>query len=409
MSSIDQIWKTRLEAHLKEVQSYTKYMFNDHLIFVLVFLGAGGALSYQEWLKTMPDDFPVLAIITAVFALIITASSVRTLLKEPDLVFLLPLEENMAGYFQKALVYSFFSQLYVFLVAALVLSPMLFRAESLTGTDFLIICIQILLVKGWNLMLNFRISFYTEPSAKIYDFIVRLAINALTIFFLLSKAYIYVFIMYAVMAVLYIYFQKATKAKGVKWEKLIDLELEKKQSFYRIANLFTDVPKLKKKAKRRKYLDGLLAFVKYKQESMYSYLYTRAFFRSNDYLGIFLRLTIIGGIVLYIIPTNQFSVLAIAILVLYLTGIQMIGLYKHYDMLALPDLYPVQPQFKKAKFLKLLFIMIVSQHVILTLIALISGNIIPALILFAAGFIFAYGFVYLYVKSRLVKMDASVF
>ncbi|UOK58729.1 hypothetical protein MGI18_06265 [Bacillus sp. OVS6] len=53
--------------------------------------------------------------------------------------------------------------------------------------------------------------------------------------------------------------------------------------------------------------------------------------------------------------------------------------------------------------------MIVSQHVILTLIALISGNIIPALILFAAGFIFAYGFVYLYVKSRLVKMDASVF
>lgn len=87
----------------------------------------------------------------------------------------------------------------------------------------------------------------------------------------------------------------------------------------------------------------------------------------------------------------------------------MIGLYKHYDMLALPDTYPVQPQFKKAKFLKLLFIMIVSQHVILTLIALISGNIIPALILFAAGFIFAYGFVYLYVKSRLVKMDASVF
>ncbi|QNG59728.1 ABC transporter permease [Bacillus sp. PAMC26568] len=408
MNNVDAIWKGRLAAHLKEVQSYTKYMFNDHLIFVLVFLGAGGALSYQEWLKTMPDDFPALFILTIVFALIITSSSVRTLLKEPDLVFLLPLEEKMAAYFQKAHIYSFFSQMYVFLIAALVLAPMLFRAESLTGTDYLLICIQILIVKGWNLMLNFRISFYTEPSVKIYDFIVRLAINGLTIFFLLSNAYGYVFIMYGLMILLYIYFQKATKTKGVKWEKLIDAELQKKQSFYRIANLFTDVPKLKRKAKRRKYLDGLLAFVKYKQESMYSYLYTRAFFRSNDYLGIFARLTIIGGIVLYVIPTNQYSVLIIAILVLYLTGIQMIGLYMHYDMLSLPDLYPVHKEYKKAKFLKLLFAVIAVQHVILTIISILAGNIIPSLILFIAGFIFVYSFVYLYVKSRLAKMDASV-
>jgi ABC-2 type transport system permease protein len=408
MNNVDAIWRGRLAAHMKEVQSYTKYMFNDHLIFVLVFLGAGGALSYQEWLKTMPDDFPVIFILTIVFALIITTSSVRTLLKEPDLVFLLPLEEKMAAYFQKALVYSFFSQMYVFLIAALLFAPMLFRAETLTGTDYFLICIQILIVKGWNLMLNFRISFYTEPSVSIFDFIIRLAVNGLTIFFLLSNAYVFVFIMYGLMILLYSYFQKATKTKGVKWEKLIDAELQKKQSFYRIANLFTDVPKLKRKAKRRKYLDGLLSFIKYKQESMYSYLYTRAFFRSNDYLGIFFRLTVIGGIVLYVIPTNQYSVLIISIFVLYLTGVQMIGLYMHYDLLSLPDLYPVKKEYKKAKFLKLLFLVIAVQHLILTFISLLAGNIIPSLILFIAGFCFVYGFVYLYVKSRLTKMDESV-
>ncbi|MEM5017895.1 ABC transporter permease [Metabacillus indicus] len=409
MKNLDQIWKTRLEAHVKEVQSYTKYMFNDHLIFVLVFLGAGGALSYQEWLKTMPEDFPALLILTVVFALIITASSVRTLLKEADLVFLLPLEVKMADYFRKATVYSFFSQLYIFFIAAIVFAPMIFRAENFTGTDYLFMCLLILLAKAWNLLMSFRISFYTEQSAKAADLAVRFALNAAAVYFILSKAYLYAIVVFAVMAVLYLYFKKATAAKGIKWEALIDRELEKKQSFYRIANLFTDVPKLKKKAKRRKMLDGLLTLIKYKQENMYAYLYTRAFLRSGDFLGIFLRLTVIGSIILFIIPTNQFSVLAIAILVLYLTGIQILGLYKHFDMLSLPDLYPVSRQHKKGKFLKLLFSIVLFQHLILTVVSLTSGKWMPSIILLGAGIAFAYLFVYLYIKPRLAKMDASVY
>ena len=44
--------------------------------------------------------------------------------------------------------------------------------------------------------------------------------------------------------------------------------------------------------------------VKYHQESVYEYLYVRGFFRSGDYFGIVIRLTIIGSVILTFI-NNQ--------------------------------------------------------------------------------------------------------
>lgn len=31
------IWKSRLEEHVQETRKYLKYMFNDHLVIVLIF------------------------------------------------------------------------------------------------------------------------------------------------------------------------------------------------------------------------------------------------------------------------------------------------------------------------------------------------------------------------------------
>ena len=42
---------------------------------------------------------------------------------------------------------------------------------------------------------------------------------------------------------------------GLKWDLLIAQEEKRMASFYRLANLFTDVPKLKDTVKRRKWLD----------------------------------------------------------------------------------------------------------------------------------------------------------
>ena len=74
---------------------------------------------------------------------------------------------------------------------------------------------------------------------------------------------------YLIMAALYVYFKMIDKKKSFKWELHIEDEIRRKQRFYRIANLFTDVPHLRKQAKRRAYLDWMLRFIPYELPYIY--------------------------------------------------------------------------------------------------------------------------------------------
>ncbi len=38
MNNMSTIWQSRLEEHIKETRMYMKYMLNDHLVIVLIFL-----------------------------------------------------------------------------------------------------------------------------------------------------------------------------------------------------------------------------------------------------------------------------------------------------------------------------------------------------------------------------------
>jgi len=63
---------------------------------------------------------------------------------------------------------------------------------------------------------------------------------------------------------------------------------------YRIANMFVDVPALKERVSRRKWLDFVLSMIGEKRT--YLYLYTRTFLRSGNYFGLYMRLLVIGGV-----------------------------------------------------------------------------------------------------------------
>lgn len=128
---------------------------------------------------------------------------------------------------------------------------------------------------------------------RVTDWIVRLLLNTIAIYFALASSYGFAAAVYLIMAALYVYFKMIDKKKSFKWELHIEDEIRRKQRFYRIANLFTDVPHLRKQAKRRAYLDWMLRFIPYEQRRTFTYMYGRAFIRSNDYFGIVVRLTAI--------------------------------------------------------------------------------------------------------------------
>src|SRR5690625_1520470 len=106
----------RFSNHMKETNRYLKYIFNEHLAIFIFFLISATAVFYQQWLKQVPENFPTTIIMSFVLALLITFIPIRTLLKEPDLYFLLPAEQQMGPYFRRGLVYSYFLHLFIVLL-----------------------------------------------------------------------------------------------------------------------------------------------------------------------------------------------------------------------------------------------------------------------------------------------------
>lgn len=405
MKTIDEIWKTRVNHHINETRSYLKYMLNDHLLFVFIFLAAGGALSYQKWLETLSPDFPGIVIMTVVFSLIVITSNVRTLLKQADMVFLLPMEHKLKSYFQKAFLYSLITQSFMIIVVLILFTPLYFKVMTANGTILLSSLILLLLVKSWNLYVSWKMEYITDPTAKWLDMIVRLAINLTVIFFILSGQYLFALIVFLIMTGYALYFSKLVKSKAIKWDQLINKEDQRKQSFYKLANMFTDVPKLKKVAKRRKYLDWILKQVKYDQENVYQYLFIRAFLRSGDYFGIVLRLTIIGSVLLTFIDNQLIGNVVIVVAFTFLTGIQIMSLYKHYELLELPNLYPHAEKKKLDGFIKVIFNALIFQLIIFLIVTMFTSTIYQFMVTLLIGALFVGLFVLVYMRNRLRKSE----
>ncbi len=133
------------------------------------------------------------------------------------------------------------------------------------------------------------------------DWFIRFICNSLFVYFLIEHiSLISVGIVLAVMAIYLLMIHQMVKRKPMNWEYLIAEEGKKMMLLYRIANMFVDVPALKERVARRKWLDFVLSIIGEKRT--YLYLYTRTFLRSGNYFGLYIRLLAIGGILLYFIP-----------------------------------------------------------------------------------------------------------
>ncbi|MEH7110314.1 ABC transporter permease [Bacillus sp. JJ1764] len=394
-------WKDRAGANFKEVSNYLKYIFNGHLVIVLLFLIGSGAYYYQQWVKNLSQDFPVEIIMAVIIGLFMTHSPVYNFLLEADKVFILPLEEKLKGYFLRSGIISLVFQGYILLMVLAVLMPMYARISSSGFRLFLPIFIVILVIKTWNMAASWQIQYFVQAAVHRWDLVVRYLVNTTFLFLLLKQANFLILLAIGIIMLIYWRtFYVRTRKMGLKWDLLIDQEEKRMASFYRLANLFTDVPKLKETVKRRKWLDFLLTGIRFAQDKTYLYLYSRTFLRSSDYLGLFIRLTVIGAVAIYFITFGWGQIL-LGILFLYLTGFQLIPLWNHHQNKLWVDLYPVEMKYKMTAFHSLLMMIMSIQTSIFALFIVVKGEIVLALVEWIGGLLFSWAFVYVYSKNRL--------
>ncbi|HDR7492683.1 ABC transporter permease EcsB [Bacillus cereus] len=398
------LWKERFRHFLKEVRTYSKYVFNDHLKFIFVFIIGAGAYYYQQWLQTLTTSFPTALVMAVLIGLVLTAGSIQTLLKEADLVYLLPVEEKLKPYFTKAFLFTFMIQLYIIAIVAAALAPLYFQQMKQTGAGYIWIVLAFVIVKAWNLFVAWEKSFLTDQNIQRADWFIRFILNGLFVYFLVERTSVLFIGGIVLLMVLYLaIMHQMVKGKPLNWEYLISEEGKKMLLLYRIANMFVDVPALKERVARRKWLDFILSMIGEKRT--YLYLYTRTFLRSGNYFGLYVRLLALGGVILYFIPF-LYGRFIVSLIFLYLIGYQLLTLWKHHRMKIWLDLYPVGGEEKKKDFLTLLNAILITGSVIFTIIfALATKDFMMTGILLIVSILFSIGFVYQYGAKRIERLN----
>ncbi|HDR6257083.1 ABC transporter permease EcsB [Bacillus cereus] len=398
------LWKERFRQFLKEVRTYSKYVFNDHLKFIFVFIIGAGAYYYQQWLQTLTTSFPTALVMAVLIGLVLTAGSIQTLLKEADLVYLLPVEEKLKPYFTKAFLFTFMIQLYIIAIVAAALAPLYFQQMKQTGAGYIWIVLAFVIVKAWNLFVAWEKSFLTDQNIQRADWFIRFILNGLFVYFLVERTSVLFIGGIVLLMVLYLaIMHQMVKGKPLNWEYLISEEGKKMMLLYRIANMFVDVPALKERVSRRKWLDFILSMIGEKRT--YLYLYTRTFLRSGNYFGLYVRLLALGGVILYFIPF-LYGRFIVSLIFLYLIGYQLLTLWKHHRMKIWLDLYPVGGEEKKKDFLTLLNAILITGSVIFTIIfALATKDFMMTGILLIVSILFSIGFVYQYGAKRIERLN----
>lgn len=297
MKNLRDVWSSRFMHYIGEVQKYMQFIFTGHIAIVLVFLIGAGGYQYSEWLKVVQSDFPAETLIAVFIGVLLAFSRPTTLLREPDQVYLLPLESKMSLYFSKALAWTFWSQVWIVAIVYIVSIPLLKAVTDLTTGDIWSIFLLVIVLKYISVRGEFSYR-YSERGQMVWvDRLIRAIIFAAAVFMGL-QAQLLLSIVATVISVIYIIvFRKKTAGEPVPYEHFVKLEQNRMMSFYRFANYFTDVPHLHGSIRRRGWMDWLYKFVPYGKNNAQKYLVFRTFVRTDDHFYLWLRLTAISAVI----------------------------------------------------------------------------------------------------------------
>lgn len=345
MNNVMNLWNTRRQEYWTLAIKYLRLIGNSGFLFTIYILFLFGSYYYGQFLEWLPETFPAALFFTIVFALLVTRGRVRTFIKQADIVFLLPMEGRLKDYFRASLRYSwmmetFWITLGLFLLAPLFLDRIAFGAGAFFGT-----LLFISLLKYWNLAAGFEEQRIQDERNFKLHFWVRLLLNAGALYLLFSAVdVIWLGAAALILAAVYqFYFLKIGGA--LQWERLINIENNTVRTFFRVANNFTDVPHLKQSIKERNWLSAFYQYVPFAQENTYRYLFGRALFRSGDYFGLFVRLTIVGMIFLAAVDIS-WGLWLLAALFSYMTALQLETLAYHFQTNQMLPLYPLKQSWK---------------------------------------------------------------
>ncbi|MBM7608696.1 ABC-2 type transport system permease protein [Lysinibacillus composti] len=366
MNNLQSVWSKRFIHYMNEVQKYMKYVFTGHLAIVMVFVIGSVGYQYSEWLKVVDHDFPAVWLIAIIIGLVLGFSRPVTLLKEPDQVYLLPVESKMFVYFKKALNWTFWSQIGLVAVVYLVSIPLLNAVTDLSTSEIWIGLLLIILLKYCNVQIEFNYRYSNRGNHVLIDRIARILLSILAVQTVLTTGFL-VGLIYVILLVAYNFsLKKKVREQPIPYEHFVKLEQNRMMGFYRFANYFTDVPHLRGSIRRRSWLNSVYNFVPFNKRNTQSYLVFRTFVRTDDHFYLWVRLTAITAIIAFFVNIPIVTWIVAAALS-FATTIQLKYALLSSSEFRMDMLFPVEENQRNKGVHKLIRLFMIVQAIIVML------------------------------------------
>lgn len=369
MNNLNDVWRRRFNHYIDELQKYMRYIFTGHMALVIVFLLGAAGYNYSNWLKVAPSDFPVILIVSVVMGIVLAMSKPTTLIKKPDEVYLLPLESKMGLYFNKALNLTLMVQTPIAVVIYFVMWPMMRQVGEIEVTGIAIGFAFTILLKWWNIHVEFMFRWALEGRLVWIDRIARMILSGTFLYSLLNHQSMQAVIILVLLAVYPIVCKKQTLEKPFPYEPFVKLEENRMMGIYRFANYFTDVPAVSGSIKRRRYLDFILGIVPKTKKTTFDYYLLRSFIRTDDNFFLWVRLTAISALVAAFVDLPIVTAVVAAALA-FASAIQLKQALGKPTDFSMSMLYPLPKDAREKSALKIVRYIIIVQAIIVVLVGI---------------------------------------
>ncbi|MBO8172355.1 MAG: ABC transporter permease [Bacillaceae bacterium] len=399
---VSTLWSQRFQAFSRNAIFYLGKIGNSGFLFVILLLFIAGAYYYRSFLDWLPASFPVSLFLAVIFGFLTTRGGHRTLLKPADLIYLTPLELNMGPYFARSYFYNWAVQGAGLFILAVILNPLYTERIYATGAgiSFWGFVFTLLLLKGANLFARWIEARLHHKKKRRILFFLRMIASTLWILSITSLNTLPVSGILAMMLTVYAAYEgrQIQKSHAYNWETLIRMEQVADARFYRFVNQFVDVGHLQDRVVYRRILPGLAEKLPFHKTQAYRYILIKMLFRGGALWGMLLRLTLVNGLMVYLIP-DFYGELAVYILFLMVTGMQMRAFWPVFHRQFMFRLYPLPDAYQRSAFASVTFTVLMIQALFAAIPHLFHQHGIMEYILLpvaGAGVAYLYSFVVLY-------------
>lgn len=291
------LFRRRWQKQWQQFAKYLRYVFNDHAILALVFILGAGLVAYQHFWTTMQVSAMNKLLVVSVLLLSATLYHVpATFIKTEDPVYLMGNEMVLRSLRRVGLLYSLLVRTLLQLLMAFLLSPILLRQfGKQIGTLVGLI--------GVSVVLAAVIMYWSWYRAGL--------------------------------------FPKGTQPdQMVNWIGVAGLETKRVQAILHVFGWFVDIPEQKITIKTHVWTDWLLAH--WAKHQGLTRLYSSTFLRTNDYMQLWLTITVLGSILM--VSLQGWLLIGLLFGLMYLFLIQILPIMTSYRQRVFDHLVPITLQ-----------------------------------------------------------------